>query len=108
MTGAAPARFYLSGRLLCASSDEAEIVACHLPEHIRLSRAEPGCLSFEVTQEGDPLVWRVDECFTDRAAFELHQTRTRASDWGRATSAIARVYESWEAQAEDPGAEISG
>ena len=61
-----------------------------LPEHVRLTRAEPGCLSFEVTPTDDPLAWRVEERFTDRAAFDAHQRRTRASAWGAATAAIRR------------------
>ena len=83
----------LSGRLLCASTGEADAVRRHLPEHVRLTRAEPGCLSFEVTPTDDPLAWRVEERFTDRAAFDAHQRRTRASAWGAATAAIRRDYE---------------
>ena len=62
----------LSGDLICASAAEAAIVRQYLPEHIRLTRAEPGCLSFEVTQSGDPMIWRVAERFADRAAFDAH------------------------------------
>ncbi|RUM26887.1 antibiotic biosynthesis monooxygenase [Rhizobium vallis] len=83
----------LSGQLICASLDEIEIVQKYLPEHMRLTRSEPGCLSFEVTQTEDPMIWRVEERFTDRLAFEAHQIRTKASAWGAATSAIRRDYE---------------
>jgi quinol monooxygenase YgiN len=83
----------LSGLLLCASAEEAEIVRRHLPEHVRLTRAEPGCLCFEVAPTDDPLTWRVEERFVDRAAFEAHRRRTRASAWGAATLAIRREYE---------------
>jgi quinol monooxygenase YgiN len=41
---------HLEGRLIFKDEAEAALVAQHLPEHIRLSRAEPGCLSFEVPQ----------------------------------------------------------
>lgn len=82
----------LSGDLICASAAEAAIVRQYLPEHIRLTRAEPGCLSFEVTQSGDSMIWRVAERFADRAAFDAHQTRTRASDWWAATAAIRREF----------------
>lgn len=51
----------LSGFLRCASMEDVELVVRHLPEHIRLTRAEPGCLSFEVSQTDDPLIWRVEE-----------------------------------------------
>jgi quinol monooxygenase YgiN len=83
----------LSGLLRCASDAEAELVRRHLPEHVRLTRAEPGCLAFEVTPTDDPLTWRVEERFTDRAAFDAHQRRTRASAWGAATAAIRRDYQ---------------
>jgi len=82
----------LSGQLLCGSAEEAAIVARHLPDHIRLTRAEPGCLSFDVVQTADPLVWQVDETFTDQAAFAVHQARTGTSDWARTTADIPRRY----------------
>ncbi|OBZ93806.1 antibiotic biosynthesis monooxygenase [Pararhizobium polonicum] len=82
----------LSGFLRCVSMEDVEIVKRHLPDHLRLTRAEPGCLSFEVSQADDPLVWRVEELFIDRAAFDFHQQRTRASEWFTATSTIARDY----------------
>lgn len=82
----------LSGTLTCASERDVERVRRHLPAHIHLTRAEPGCVSFAVTQTDDPLVWRVEECFRDRSAFDLHQQRTRASDWWAATANIPRSY----------------
>jgi quinol monooxygenase YgiN len=83
---------HVTGTLTCATASDADIVRRHLPTHIALSRAEPGCLTFHVTQTTDPLVWHLDETFTDRAAFEAHQARTRASDWFRATAHIARDF----------------
>ena len=82
----------LTGQLICADEGEAALVAAHLPDHIRLTRTEPGCLSFEVRQSADPLVWEVAEVFSDRAAFEAHQGRTAASAWGQATKGIERQY----------------
>jgi len=73
--------------------EDIQLVETHLPEHLRLTRAEPGCISFDVTQTDDPLIWRVEELFVDRAAFDFHQQRTRASEWFAATSAIPRDYE---------------
>jgi quinol monooxygenase YgiN len=72
--------------------EDVEIVKRHLPDHLGLTRAEPGCLSFEVSQTDDPSVWRVEELFVDRAAFDFHQQRTRTSEWFTATSTIARDY----------------
>lgn len=83
----------VSGLLTCSSTDEAAIVRQYLPEHIRLSRAEPGCLTFNVTPTADPLVWRLDESFVDKAAFEAHQIRTRASAWFKATAQMKRDFQ---------------
>jgi quinol monooxygenase YgiN len=85
-------RVTLSGRLVCVHEAEAAIVAQHLPGHVRLTKAEPGCVLFEVRATRDPLVWEVEELFASREAFEVHQKRVKASDWGRATAAIRRDY----------------
>jgi quinol monooxygenase YgiN len=82
----------LSGKLISASTAEAEIVRVHLAEHVRLTRQEPGCLSFEVAPTESPGVWSVEEQFVDRHAFEAHQARTRASAWGAATQGVRREY----------------
>ncbi|SDX40595.1 putative quinol monooxygenase [Roseicitreum antarcticum] len=82
----------LTGKLICATEAEAELVRAHLPEHIRLTNAEPGCIAFTAVPGEDPLVWQVDEAFEDRAAFEAHQTRTKASDWARETAGIQRDF----------------
>ena len=88
-----PGAIRLSGRLICASEEEAALVATLLPEHIRLTRLEPGCLSFEVAQVDDSMIWLVEELFSDRAAFEAHQDRAKDSLWGAATKAIRREYQ---------------
>ena len=82
----------LTGQLICANEGQTALVLSHLPEHIRLTRAEAGCISFEVRQSADPLVWVVAEVFSDRAAFEAHQARAAASEWGQATKGIERRY----------------
>jgi len=82
----------LTGVLRCASDAQVAAVRRHLPEHVRLTRAEPGCLFFAVTESDDPRLWRVEERFRDAAAFQAHQTRTRASLWARETADIARDY----------------
>lgn len=83
----------LTGRLICANGEQAAKVRRHLPAHIRLSRAEQGCMNFDVVPTNDPLVWQVNETFTDRPAFDAHQARMRASDWGTETIGIAREFE---------------
>jgi putative acetyltransferase len=82
----------LTGRLICADADDA-VVENLLPEHIRLTLQEPGCLRFIVRRsEDDPAVYLVDELFADAAAFAAHQRRAAASAWGRGTAHIARDY----------------
>ena len=84
---------HLTGTLFCATQEDARLVELLLPEHIRRSRASAGCLSFSVLPQEDGLTWAVDETFADRAAFQAHQARTVASDWGRATAHIPRSYQ---------------
>jgi quinol monooxygenase YgiN len=83
----------LTGVLRCADETEAARVRAALNDHIRLTRAEAGCISFDVTPTDDPLVWTVAEEFTTPAAFEEHQVRAGASDWATETKGIAREYQ---------------
>lgn len=82
----------LTGELRCRDEDQAARVREHLPEHVALSRAEPGCLFFRVEPASEPGVWHVNERFVDEAAFETHQRRIAASAWGAATADIERLY----------------
>lgn len=82
----------LNGWLRCADMAEAARVRDAIDEHIHLTRAEPGCISFKVMPTDDPLVWEVAEEFTDPAAFEAHQTRASASQWAARTAGITRDY----------------
>ncbi|MBT8159624.1 MULTISPECIES: putative quinol monooxygenase [Arthrobacter] len=83
---------HLSGQLLCVDMDEVAAVVRHLPGHVALTRAEAGCISFNVSRTGNPLVWQVDERFRDADTFYAHQDRAASSDWGRATARIERRY----------------
>lgn len=83
----------LTGQLVCADASDLALVQQYLPLHRELTHAEPGCVSFAVEPTTDPLVWQVDECFADAAAFSAHQARVKASQWGRATAGMTRRYE---------------
>ena len=83
----------LTGELVCNGEHEASAVARHLPLHLALTRAEPGCESFEVTPSAERGVWLVSERFRDAASFRAHQARVADSEWGRATTGIERRYE---------------
>lgn len=82
----------LEGSLICECDEEMEIVRRHLARHIELTRAESGCLRFEVEQSDDPLVWTVSEAFESQAVFDMHQARAEKSVWGQATAGIKRAY----------------
>ncbi|MGB3147811.1 MAG: antibiotic biosynthesis monooxygenase [Paracoccaceae bacterium] len=87
------AQIILTGFLICRSLEEADRVSHLLPEHIRLTRAEPGCLAFEVLRSmSDPIRFAVREIFASQADFAAHQTRVAASIWGKATKGIPRDY----------------
>jgi quinol monooxygenase YgiN len=82
----------LSGRMICRTEEEAAAIRAHLDGHIAATRAEPGCLLFEITPIGGGRIWSVEEIFIDAASFRAHQERTAASEWGRATVGIERAY----------------
>ena len=75
-------------------ADRLPAVTAALPEHIRLTRAEAGCLSFQVVPDSlHSGRFLVDELFVDRDAFEAHQARAKTSDWAQVTKGIPRHYE---------------
>ncbi|AJE32774.1 hypothetical protein B842_04605 [Corynebacterium humireducens NBRC 106098 = DSM 45392] len=82
----------VTGKLICATPAEAEIVEHHLPRHVELTRAEPGCLHFEVLPTAGGLVWNVHEHFADEVAFGAHRRRVADSEWGQVTAGIERSY----------------
>ena len=90
---AAQSQVILTGFLVCRSLEESDRVAHLLPEHIGLTRAEPGCVLFEVIRSmADPVRFAVREIFASRADFEAHQARVAASQWGQSTKGIPRDY----------------
>ena len=86
----APGQVALSVRLICADAAQLATVLEYLPDHIALSQAEPGCLFFEAAQTGDPLIWQIEELYTDEAALDAHRARNQASIWAEKSSALAR------------------
>ncbi len=80
----------VTGKIWATSQDMADRIAAGLPEHIRLSRAEPGNVSFNITQGDDAWTWIVDEEFTDADAFKAHGARMANSAWANAAQGIER------------------
>lgn len=82
----------LTGTLTCPTQDDLKIVEDYLPDHIALSRAEVGCVFFNVMHTSDPMVWQLDETYTDQAAFDAHQARNRASIWWAKSQNLLRDF----------------
>lgn len=85
-------KVYLNG-YIDVPEDRLKAVKAALPTHIALTRAEEGCISFEV-QPSDIVPGRfiVAEIFVDQAAFDAHQERAQNSDWFIVTKGIPREY----------------
>ena len=81
-------RVILRGHI-CVQGEQLGAVKRALEEHTRLTREEPGCIVFEVTQlTDDPLIFDVYEEFTNEAAFELHQNSVASSAWSEGTKDV--------------------
>nr|WP_281373869.1 antibiotic biosynthesis monooxygenase [Parvularcula dongshanensis] len=79
---------------MTVAPNDIEAARAALPEHIRLSRAEPGCLAFEV-EEREEGVFFVREAFEDEVAFAAHQARVPGTPWAKATERGERNYRRW-------------
>ena len=82
----------LSGHTIVREADLSRVRQA-LPEHIRLTYAEPGCIIFIVV-ENETELGRFDvyEEFESKEAFEAHQHRMKMSDWGAVTKRVERFY----------------
>ncbi|TMX38395.1 putative quinol monooxygenase [Vibrio sp. Hep-1b-8] len=79
---------------IVVSCEDLQTVEQELPTHTKLTLEEDGCLVFEVTKnKGNPNRFDVYEEFTDREAFDKHQTRVKNSYWGQVTANVERHYE---------------
>ena len=75
-------------------SENLAAVQDELINHKKLTRNEPGCLVFNVTQsESNPNRFDVYEAFINKAAFEVHQARVKSSHWGKVSENVERHYE---------------
>lgn len=85
-------RIFLNGHI-AVPADRLTAVKDALVDHIARTRAEAGCISFEVTPCAS-IAGRflVAEVFADQAAFDAHQARAKASPWAKITDGIPRDY----------------
>lgn len=85
-------RVTLNGHL-DVPADRWDAVREALPEHIALTRKEPGCIMFDVAPCREvEMRLLVEEIFESQSAFDAHQTRTKASPWAEITAGIPREY----------------
>ena len=92
MDQSADQRVFLNGHI-DVPQERLTAVREALPLHIDLTRAEPGCISFEVVEDdATPGRFLVSEVFVDQDAFDGHQARTKSSDWFKVTEGIPRDY----------------
>lgn len=86
----------LKGFIIVPSADLSAIKKA-LISHKELTRNEPGCLMFNVTQsESNVNRFDVHEEFINNAAFEQHQIRVKNSAWGKVSANVERHYEIFE------------
>lgn len=100
----------LQGYIRFSATDWQEVLRV-LPLHVQLTRAEAGCLKFEVTPDADEQYrLNVSEVFINQAAFEAHQRRTQSSHWAKVTINAQRCYQilSEESQASARGFDLIG
>ncbi|NNC36805.1 MAG: antibiotic biosynthesis monooxygenase [Hyphomonadaceae bacterium] len=73
---------------------ELETVIEALEVHKKLTRAEPGCVKFNVRPDKE-LQGRfsVYEKFASQDAFNAHQERVKKSEWGEVSKNVERHYE---------------
>lgn len=74
--------------------EEIDLVAAALEVHKKLTRAEPGCLKFNVRPDKELLGrYSIYEKFASQDAFDAHLARVQASDWGRISINVEHHFE---------------
>ena len=87
-----PDQVYLAGHMRVPESERSAVLAA-LSNHVALSRAEVGCLRFDVTQdETQPSKFHVLEVFASQQSFEVHKERSRESPWAAASKNCPSDY----------------
>ena len=82
----------LTGYVIIREEDF-DAISQAMPEHIRSTLAEPGCLDFKLTQDkNDLLRFSVYEEFTDQKALEHHQARSKEGEWHKVTKHMQRHF----------------
>ncbi|MEE9455100.1 MAG: antibiotic biosynthesis monooxygenase [Paracoccaceae bacterium] len=86
-------KVYLDGLLVAETAAQRAVVDLYLDEHILLTRAEPGCLKFEVTKDEKRAgYYHVSEIFQSEEDFDFHQNRAKDSEWGQVSTPLERRF----------------
>jgi len=73
--------------------NDLELVRVELPNHIKLTRNENGCMIFDVNQDQENKCrFNVYEEFVNQESFDFHQKRVKLSRWGEITKNVKRNY----------------
>jgi len=87
------AKVYLDGLLVAQTAAHRAVIDLYLEDHIALTRAEPGCLKFEVTEDSkDRNKFHVSEIFDSEESFAAHQARAKNSEWGAHSDKLERRF----------------
>jgi putative acetyltransferase len=87
-----PGQVRLTGTIIMPHDQQARLLPL-LQNHIALTRQEPGCLHFDVTQDDKaPETFHVSELFSDEGAFAQHQQNGAARPWGSASANLIRDF----------------
>ncbi|MCX7888253.1 MAG: antibiotic biosynthesis monooxygenase [Rhodobacteraceae bacterium] len=79
----------LTGFLVARSLDEADRISVLVPDYVRETLAEPGCLTCEVWRSrADPVRFALREVYAGQGAFEAHRSRIEGRPWGKATANV--------------------
>ncbi len=82
----------LKGHII-VSDEDLPRVSKELPKHLALTRAEQGCLIFNVSQDSEVAnKFYVYEEFIDREAYDAHQRRVQGTRWASVTAKVERHY----------------
>ncbi|QLE85490.1 antibiotic biosynthesis monooxygenase [Shewanella sp. Scap07] len=87
------AKIVLQGYIMVPVADM-DAVKRGLVLHSTLTRAEPGCIKFEVSPDDEiENRFNVYEVFDCQASFDHHQLRVKASNWGKISQNVSRHYQ---------------
>ena len=85
-------RVILKGYVI-VPDDDLDAINEALPAHIVNTRAEDGCLLFNVTQdENQKNRFNVHEEFNNKESFSNHQDRVKRSEWGNVSANLEKHY----------------